>query len=333
MTTSHIPETRESGPAPVHKRRGHWQLLAQVLFTLAVLAWLLHQTDWQALTTRILQANPFWLLAASLAYACNLSISALRWQVILHALERHAPLPWLLRLNWVGAYFNQVLPGAVSGDVLRAWYTRHQTGATTIALGAVFGDRFIGLGALMAIAATAFLLGGQKVGLLPQMGWTIALLLCAYAAVVILILSPALQFLGTKAGRWGGKLHDIRLSMAALLRHRRDFALAAIISLAVQGISILTFWLLARSLGEHPDAAAIWLVWPVISLFLALPISFAGWGLREGLMVFYLSHLGMSTDQALALSLLLGFTILLTSLPGALLWLTLRDPHPGRAHL
>ncbi|MFA7494830.1 MAG: lysylphosphatidylglycerol synthase transmembrane domain-containing protein [Acidithiobacillus sp.] len=312
---------------PQKKRHIHWQLLLQIAFTAGVLFWLLHNTDWQLLGRRFAELQPWWFIAAMLSYAMNLSVSALRWRIILHAMERSAPMLWLLRLNWVGAYFNQVLPGAVSGDVIRAWYTRHQTHSMPLALAAVFGDRFMGMGALIAIAGVAFLIAGTRVGLLPQMGWTIGALAIAYVTIVILILSPFLNFLEKISGKLGEKLHDIRLGMRALLRHRLALGGTVALSFIIQLFSVLTFWLLAHALGESPDAVAIWVVWPVISLFLALPISFAGWGLREGLMVFYLGYLHMGHDQALALSLLLGFTMVLTSLPGALLWLGLHRHH------
>jgi hypothetical protein len=61
-------------------------------------------------------------------------------------------------------------------------------------------------------------------------------------------------------------------------------------------------------------------VWPVTSVLLTLPISLAGWGLREGVLVFFLTRQGLSVESALALSLLNGVTILLASLPGGLLW-------------
>ncbi|MEY2333044.1 lysylphosphatidylglycerol synthase transmembrane domain-containing protein [Acidithiobacillus ferrianus] len=315
------------------KRHTHWQLLLQVVFTVGILLWLLHGTHWQTLARRFAELRPFWFLAAVLSYAANLSVSAIRWRIILLAMERSAPMLWLLRLNWVGAYFNQVLPGSVSGDVVRAWYTRHQTHSMPLALAAVFGDRFMGLGALVAIAAVAFLLDGARAGLLPQMGWTIGMLVFAYILIVFLILTPWLNFLEKVAGRLGEKLHDIRLGMGALLRHRLILVGTILLSFVVQFFSILTFWLLAHALGEAPGAVAVWVVWPVVSLFLALPISFAGWGLREGLMVFYLSYLHMGHDQALALSLLLGFTVVLTSLPGALLWIGLHRHHQAPPNL
>jgi len=294
--------------------------MAQVAFTAVVLAWLFQKTDWTNLLQRFEDMDPWWFAAAAASYAANISISSGRWWIILRALSRPAPIAWLWRLNWVGAYFNQVLPGSVSGDFLRAWYTRHQARGMPFALAAVFSDRFIGMGALVGIALTAFLLGGRHVALLPGMDKTMAVVVAGYVLIVALILTPWLNFLNTHLGKVGNKLHDIRLGMAALLRHPKALAATIGLSLIVQGFSILTFWSLAQALRVHLDPAAVWLVWPLVSLFLALPVSFAGWGLREGLVVLYLGALHIGHDAALALSLLTGATVLLTSLPGALLW-------------
>ncbi len=308
-------------PAGRKRRRPGPALLVQVLVSVSVLVWLFYHADWQALGTRFSEMRISWFLAAVLAYAANLSLSSVRWGVILRALKVPAPAVWLLRLNWVGAYFNQVLPGSVSGDVVRAWYTRPQTRSATLALAAVFGDRFLGMGALVGIAAVAYAIGQKSADLLPRMGETITLLASGYLFTVLLILSSKLDFLETRAGKLGRKLHEIRTGMAALLRHPIAMLQSIVLSLLVQMCSILMFWFLALSLKVPADETALLIIWPVISLFLAVPFSLAGWGVREGLMVFYLGFLHVSHDQALAMSLLLGATVLLTSLPGALLWL------------
>ncbi|WP_348550345.1 lysylphosphatidylglycerol synthase transmembrane domain-containing protein [Acidithiobacillus sp.] len=313
--------------AEKRRKKIPWSLLLQIVVTLSIFAWLFHKTDWASLAQRFLQMQIPWFLLAIFAYAMNLSVSSLRWGVILRAAQKHAPAAWLLRLNWVGAYFNQVLPGSVSGDVVRAWYTRPQTGSATLALAAVFADRFIGMGALVGIALVAYLIGGRGLSLLPGMGETIAVMSVGYAVIILLILSPGLEFLEHRLGKVGHKLHDIRAGMGMLLRNPPALLVTILVSIFVQLCSILMFWALAHALGETPHAVALWVVWPVVSLFLALPISLAGWGLREGLLVLYMGALQMSHDQALALSLLLGATVLLTSLPGALLWLGIHR-HP-----
>ncbi|MGE0049417.1 MAG: lysylphosphatidylglycerol synthase transmembrane domain-containing protein [Acidithiobacillus sp.] len=317
-----MPVEPQSRPMKAEKHRKiPWSLLLQIVVTISIFIWLFHKTDWAALTQRFLQIRIPWFLLAMFAYAVNLSVSSLRWGVILRAAKKHAPAGWLLRLNWVGAYFNQVLPGSVSGDVLRAWYTRPQTGSATLALAAVFADRFIGMGALVGIALLGYLFAGHALHLLPGMGETVAILSAGYAVIITLILSPGLGFLELRLGKLGHKLHDIRAGMGMLLRNPSALLSTLLLSIFVQLCSIFMFWALAHSLGEHPDAVAFWVVWPVVSLFLALPISLAGWGLREGLLVLYMGSLQMGHDQALALSLLAGTTVLLTSLPGAWLWL------------
>ncbi len=55
-----------------------------------------------------------------------------------------------------------------------------------------------------------------------------------------------------------------------------------------------------------------------------IPISFAGWGIREGAMVTLFAFAGVNADTALALSLAFGVALLAVSLPGCAWWLTWR---------
>ena len=60
---------------------------------------------------------------------------------------------------------------------------------------------------------------------------------------------------------------------------------------------------------------------PAIILITLLPISFAGWGLREGTMIGFLLFLGLSKSGILALSVLYGILLILASLPGLYFYL------------
>ena len=57
-----------------------------------------------------------------------------------------------------------------------------------------------------------------------------------------------------------------------------------------------------------------------VILVTAIPISFAGWGLREGAMVALFAFAGLGAGTALALSLAFGALFLAASLPGCALW-------------
>ena len=73
-------------------------------------------------------------------------------------------------------------------------------------------------------------------------------------------------------------------------------------------------------------------LFPAVLLVTAIPISFAGWGLREGAMVALFAFAGLGADTALALSLAFGVAYLAASLPGCALWLAWRHtPSTGAA--
>ena len=53
-----------------------------------------------------------------------------------------------------------------------------------------------------------------------------------------------------------------------------------------------------------------------------IPISIAGWGVREGALVFLFGLYGVPAQSAFAVSILFGFCLILASAPGALVLLT-----------
>jgi uncharacterized membrane protein YbhN (UPF0104 family) len=60
---------------------------------------------------------------------------------------------------------------------------------------------------------------------------------------------------------------------------------------------------------------------PVVTLLMVLPISIAGWGIREGAMIIGLGFIGVESENAFALSLLFGFLTLLIAIPGGAIWI------------
>jgi glycosyltransferase 2 family protein len=120
--------------------------------------------------------------------------------------------------------------------------------------------------------------------------------------------------------------------LAALSREgRRLFARparsGAVIGLATAtvGLSILAFMLVAESLGVDLSFVSWLVIIPPVSLIQLVPVSLAGWGVRELGFVVVLAGFGVPAEAALAASLLVGLCMILVGLPGGLLWLTGRD--------
>lgn len=299
----------------------HWKFILQAAVTVGLLAWLLGRMDWQVVLNHLFAVDPAWFALAVGVYLCNLLISAMRWRLILQGLQRHAAFSFLWRLNLVGAFFNQVLPGAVSGDAVRAYYTRPHSGGFTVALAVVLAERLLGLAALFALVLLAYLAYGEALPAQPHLAWVLLLLFAGYLGGMLILLSPRLDPWVRRLGAVGGKIQRMQQAFRQICRPSLGLLWVLLLSLLVQLLSVALFWSVGRALGLHLDVLALWMVWPLVTLLTVIPISLAGWGLREGLLVFYLAGLGLAADQALVLSMLTGLAVLLAGLPGGLVWL------------
>ena len=101
--------------------------------------------------------------------------------------------------------------------------------------------------------------------------------------------------------------------------------LSIIISIIIHLSFVYAAWLLAQALSIDISLTEMLLIVPITNLLIALPISIAGWGVREGLFIAGLGYLNVSADSALALSILYGLLMLVVSIPGLIDWL-IRKP-------
>ncbi len=60
---------------------------------------------------------------------------------------------------------------------------------------------------------------------------------------------------------------------------------------------------------------------PPVTLIQLLPVSLAGWGVREVVLVVALAPFGVPPEAALAISVLFGLCLVVIGLPGGLIWL------------
>src|SRR5204863_2094326 len=93
---------------------------------------------------------------------------------------------------------------------------------------------------------------------------------------------------------------------------------AAIFALAVvvQILNVAVIYMCAAGMRIDLDFGAALVVIPAVMLVSMAPISFAGWGVREGAMIFGLGLLGIAATDALAVSVAFGILQLLLGLPG-----------------
>ncbi len=104
-------------------------------------------------------ANKPFLLIAFLAYGLIQMLAAWRWGLLMGVQKMHLPFFQAFKLTMVGNFFSLIIPGAVSGDLLKIAYAgQYFIGRKTEILLTIMLDRILGLFAMFFAASLATLM-------------------------------------------------------------------------------------------------------------------------------------------------------------------------------
>jgi uncharacterized membrane protein YbhN (UPF0104 family) len=274
--------------------------------------------------TRLGQVEPGWIALELLLLTLQVGILAVRWRIITTHCGADLPLVQSVRLSMIAAFFNQTLPSSVGGDAARIWFVGRKAG-WRIATYSVFLDRVIGVFALSLVVVAClpwtFALVKSPVG-------RSALLVIGLGGVAGGIVFTALGWDGLKIMQhWSPTRHLAAAARVALNMTRAPRPLFSILALSIllHFFSAAAAWCAARSTGADVSLLyCLFLVLPVM-LISVVPISIAGWGVRESAMVVAFSYAGLPQSDGLLVSLLLGAGFLMLGVAGGVVWILTTD--------
>lgn len=105
----------------------------------------------------ILRQPPNWLLipAAAGLMATIISLQIARWYLLVRAVDLPFTKRNAVRLGLVGYFYNSFLPGAIGGDLVKAYFlARDHPARRPVAVATVVIDRLLGLFGLVLLAST-----------------------------------------------------------------------------------------------------------------------------------------------------------------------------------
>lgn len=299
--------------------RPGWRFGLRALTTGALLACLLWQIDLGAVARQLHDLRYPWLLAALALTVPQVVISAWRWRLTARCMGLTLSMGAAIREYYLATFLNQVLPGGVLGDANRAWRHARSDVHTAAAWHAVFIERFSGQLSLALVTVVAF---WQSPSLVQGIAARIAAAELAtpwgMAVVAALVLLASLGIvLVWRYTRAANAIASFANNLWRSLLARRVWPAQFASSLAVVSSYIGVFLLCAPAIGlSTPASTLLWLIPPVL-LAMALPLSIAGWGLRESAAAVVWSLAGLPAHEGVALSLCYGVLVLVSSLPGA----------------
>lgn len=298
-----------------------WMSVLRVLISVGALVFLFWQVVSPGEMVAVLRrADVRYLLTAFLLFVLSLVIRAYRWLVLIRGLDPRVLFGRLLRLYFVGAFFNAFLPSTYGGDVIRALELTQDT-ESAAAIGTVLLDRMTGLLVLfaMGLAALPFLAGRLE----PWLVWILIGVAGGGLIAGVLVLQGSLLQRLTKwlppflslTGR--GPLAKIYAAVTGCGRRAVWSALA--VSVVFNVVNIVINWLCGMAVGMGLGLGYFFATTPLLSISGLVP-SIGGWGVRETVSTAIFAPAGIGESVAAALGLILNGITLATGLIGGVVY-------------
>ena len=293
----------------------------KIAISAALLYLALRKVNLSELASRINIASLGWIGMAIAVTFLQIFVGVLRWREI--GAECGAPLATTqaMRFNLIGTFFNQTLPSSIGGDAVRLWLVARGGAGWRAATYSIFVDRAIGLIALAIIIVASL---PWSYSLISDPHGRSALLFVDFAALaggVGFLVLGRLRWPWLK--RWWGTHHLHACSVIAnrVIFSRERGPTIAVLSVLVHVLAVVIAWCVVQSIAAPVLFGQIFQLVPPVMLITMLPISIAGWGVREATMGLAFGYAGLMTNEGVNVSLLYGAVSFIVGAFGGLVWI------------
>lgn len=319
------PTTAHDKDEASTRRRGPLIFLKAAV-TVGLMGWLLTRIDIDSVG-RILATSDIRLIAfAAGILSAVFVLGCVRWWLLLEHVGVTLSLRVALPSYYLGQFFNNFLPTGVGGDVARAWHLNLKGHSGKSLISSALADRAIGL-VVMLLMGTFSLLLSPDIHLSAEKKTMLTLVVMSAIVCGLLVLrfSHLLPLERLQHRYQHTRVRRAVLDVARLLLTYRTAIRpvlgAMLLSVAVQSLVILTYYLLGTGIGIQLSLVSYFAFVSVVQVATSLPVSIGGLGIREGALVALLGSAGVDIHLGAALSLLFLVTLWLCSLPGAVVML------------
>lgn len=251
------------------------------------------------------------VLIAVLLSILNFLIISYRWKTILGARSQVSiPLLGVLKITWIGQFFSSVLPGSVSGDLVKMIYVQKfdPSFSKKFVFASILIDRVMGLCGLILLVGLSSLFFSEHIlenapamaPILKVNHLIVALVLVGFTVFIFFHASIGKLFIVAEKlffpSIWQkfGNLWDDLVSI------RKQMLKALGLSILVQLIGVLIFWSLIHPFvqGKMDFVQALAFI-PLGLMTLALPVAPGGLGVGHAIFQKLFEFSGISNGASL----------------------------------
>ncbi len=297
------------------KNRRYWKSALRIIGIIIFLV-ILAKVDLNALIKELRRLNVFFLIIAiSFTFPVFL-IRAYKLKIFLKSYKIDESVFYLLKASFISRFFSVITPGQL-GDFVKVFYIKKGKRKYVDVIQATFLDRLFDVG---LIFVTGLLSTFFVKDIIPSQ-----LVYLSFGGIIIVVFlflfKKPRYFFAKILGRFiPDKLKKIFKGKGFKVPSKPTLIkgfLLAIISLL---FLILRFFFLSEALHLKVNFIYVTFVFIIMSLATYLPISVAGLGTKDAVLIFFLQQAGNTKESVLSLSLLLSILWFISSIIGFILF-------------
>lgn len=297
-------------------------------FLISLLFWIMRDKLGQIAFT-IKNANLIFVIFGFSIYIFSVVILALRLQKVLLVQDIRLSVKETVYLCFLGYFFNNFLPTAIGGDVVKAYYAGKRSNKKAAAFSGVFMDRVLAMLPFTLIPTCALIFVYKRIDNPVIIYFVIAMFAFTMLILVVLLNKRMALFFKFLIGPLKDKviyqkITKIYDSLNIYRHHKIVLAWSFSLSLISQGLFVVAVFILAKSVGIYNVPLGIFfLLIPIVGAISMFP-SINGLGVREAGVVYMFKDY-IPADTAFAMSLLALATLLGLGLIGGLIYAFKKD--------
>ena len=309
--------------------------IARVVISIVIIGWLIYIADSNQLIERLSNVNLYFILLMALVVTFDRHVMAFKWNMLLRA--KGVMYPWWSAVGsyYRAGFFGIFLP-TVGADSVRIVEVSRVTGRTDEVVASIAVERLFGILGTAVLGLINLFVFIWFIGANNELEQNIPTLIIILAVGVFLFaLSMNKRFwtffierIPLPKWKITEKLSDIVEAYQSYSDHPRALALFLIFTIFEQLIPSVSTFYISQALGLEIDLIYFVIFIPLILMIVRLPVTFEGFGLREGMFVYFFSFIGVDTADSFLLSVLFSVLWQMASAPFMIYYFWIQRSNP-----
>lgn len=295
------------------------KLLIRVFVSFILLFIFIYLAGPKQIYNELLSGNILYMFYGLLLITFGTLVSAYRWYIVMKTLGFSGNFSFYLKSYFVGIFFNQLLPSSIGGDAVRVLDVSKLGYKKRTAFVGVLVDRGVGIAGIFIVNLVFNNMFNAE--FLPKTVYHILniISLIGIAGFISFMFLHKISFLNKY--NWYKLLSVPSEALFKVSGSIKGFIFQLGASVFVHILTFTGVYMISRAFGVDLALWSFMIIMPPIILLTIIPISLAGWGVREAGMVGMLKYAGISQETALSISLIFGFTYIIQGLAGFYFWI------------